>query len=239
MTRPFLTAEWRYLVLLNFRVDGRLLAPHVPRGTVLDTWRGDSWVSLVGFRFLDTRLFGVPIPGHRRFPEVNLRFYVRAKDDGRRAVVFLKEIVPRRAICIVARAAYNEPYVVRPMRAEAPMARESAPGRVSYAWRHRGRWNRFGLTATGRPVPIVADSDEAFMAEHYWGYTRQRGGATIAYAVEHPTWSVWAVGDVFVDVDLAAEYGPAWGEALASPPASAFLADGSAVAVGRPRLIGV
>jgi uncharacterized protein YqjF (DUF2071 family) len=239
VTRPFLTAEWRYLVLLNFRVDGRLLAPHVPRGTVLDTWRGDAWVSLVGFRFLDTRLFGLPMPAHRQFPEVNLRFYVRAAADGRRAVVFLKEIVPRWAIRLLARAAYNEPYVVRPMRAEAPTAPHPAPGRVSYAWRHRGRWNRFGLAATAPPVPIVADSDEAFIAEHYWGYTRQRSGATIEYAVEHPTWSVYPSAGVFVDVDLAAEYGPVWAEALAAPPASAFLADGSAVAVGRPRLIGV
>ena len=36
-----------------------------------------AYVSLVGFRFLNTRVLGVSIPFHRDFDEVNLRFYVR------------------------------------------------------------------------------------------------------------------------------------------------------------------
>jgi len=234
VTRPFLTAEWRYLVMLNFRVDAALVLPHVPRGTELDTRHGETWVSLVGFRFLRTRILGVPVPRHRHFPEINLRGYVRRGE--KRAVVFLKEIVPRAAISIVARMAYNEPYVTRPMRAQAPVGVAESPGRVSYAWRHRGRWNRIGATADGPPAPIGDGSDEAFIAEHYWGYTRQRDGSTIEYAVEHPRWRVWPIRDVVFDVDVAGEYGPAMAEAL-TRPASAFLADGSAVAVGRPQLL--
>jgi uncharacterized protein YqjF (DUF2071 family) len=34
-------------------------------------------VSLVGFLFQNTRLRSIPIPFHRIFEEVNLRFYVR------------------------------------------------------------------------------------------------------------------------------------------------------------------
>ena len=232
--RPFLEAEWRYLVMLNFRVAPGLLAPFVPRGTVLDTWRGDSWLSLVGFRFLNTRVLGLPIPGHRHFPEINLRFYVRPISDQRRAVVFLREIVPRRAIAVTARLLYNEPYVARRMIAEAPAVPLEAPGRIAYAWRGRGRWNRFGVTAMGEATAIRDGSDEEFIAEHYWGYTAQRDGSTIEYAVEHPRWRVWQVTDVVFDVDVEAEYGGAIGEALRGSPASAFLADGSVVRVGRP-----
>ena len=116
--RVFLTGEWRYLAMLNYRVDAALLEPFVPHGTTLDDWQGTTYVSLVGFLFRDTRVLGVPIPLHRDFEEVNLRFYVRREADGevRRGVTFIKEIVPRPAIATVARLAYNEPYVALPMR---------------------------------------------------------------------------------------------------------------------------
>src|SRR5262245_10842093 len=57
--RPFLSAEWRYLVVLNFAVDPATLDSLVPAGTVLDRWHDQTLVSIVGFRFTDTRLLGV------------------------------------------------------------------------------------------------------------------------------------------------------------------------------------
>src|SRR6185369_1491690 len=91
--------------------------PYVPARTELDVWNGRHLVSVVGFQFLRTRVLGIPIPFHRNFEEVNLRFYVRRKvDDGwRRGVVFIKEIVPRAAIAFMARKLYNEPYIALPM----------------------------------------------------------------------------------------------------------------------------
>lgn len=98
--RPILTAAWRYLAMLNYEVPHALLAPLVPAGTELDTWGGAPLASIIGFRFLETRVLGIPIPAHRDFDEVNLRFYVRRRgEDGAcRAVVFIRELVPRRAI---------------------------------------------------------------------------------------------------------------------------------------------
>ena len=96
MSRPFLTAEWRHLAMLNFAIDPEVPRPRVPAGTELDSWRGETLVSLVGFHFLNTRLRGVPIPFHRDFNEVNLRFYVRREEAGelRRGVVSIREVVP-------------------------------------------------------------------------------------------------------------------------------------------------
>ena len=71
---PFLTAEWRFLAMLNYEVDPALLLPLVPTGTELDSWSGKTFVSMVGFRFTQTRLLGLAIPFHRDFDEVNLRF---------------------------------------------------------------------------------------------------------------------------------------------------------------------
>ena len=68
--------------MLNYTVDPRLLAPLVPLGTEIDFENGDTFLSVVGFLFLDTRLLGLPIPLHRDFEEVNLRFYVTEKIGG-------------------------------------------------------------------------------------------------------------------------------------------------------------
>jgi len=72
-------------------------------------------MSLVAFRFLDTRVKGVPVPFHRDFDEINLRFYVSAPgpEGRRRGVVFVREVAPRPAI---ARWLYNENYVACPTR---------------------------------------------------------------------------------------------------------------------------
>jgi len=48
---------------------------------------------------------------------------------------------------------------------------------------------------------------------------------------------VWPVRNVEFDVDVAAEYGPTIAEAMRAGPATAFIADGSAVSVGRPKLL--
>jgi uncharacterized protein YqjF (DUF2071 family) len=234
--RPFLTARWHFLAMLNYRIDAAVLSPLVPAGTELDTWQGEAIVSLVGFRFLDTRLCGLPVPFHRDFDEVNLRFYVRRLAGGevRRGVSFIKEIVPRRAIAAVARFAYNEPYVACPMRSRTPGGLDAAePGAVEYAWRAHGRWHRLGVTTSGEASRPAAGSEAEFITEHYWGYTPQRDGSTIEYEVRHPPWRVWT-GDSVLDCDAARMYGPAFAASLRGAPRSAFLADGSPVSVGSP-----
>lgn len=149
--RPFLTAEWRHLALLNYRVDPAVLAPFVPKGTELDAWQGKTFVSMVGFLFLDTRVLGMAVPWHRDFEEVNLRFYVRrhAPDCVRRGVVFLKEIVPRWAIAATARLLYGEKYEPLPMRHTVPVEGAARPAQVEYLWQHKGIWNRLRLVPTG------------------------------------------------------------------------------------------
>ncbi len=244
--RPFLRAEWRYLAMLNYEVPPEVLRPLVPAGTALDLWRGRALVSVVGFRFLRTRLLGVPVPFHRDFDEVNLRFYVRhVAADGavRRGVAFVRELVPRRAIALVARLAYNEPYRAVPMRSRVPAAPAgappAAPGRVSYEWRWGGAaWSHVAATAVGAPALPDPEGEAAFITEHYWGYTRQRDGGTVEYEVAHPPWRVWDAAAPALDADVAGLYGAAFAGPLAGAPSSAFVAEGSPVAVYRPRRLG-
>jgi uncharacterized protein len=229
----FLTAQWRMLALLNYEIDSDLLAPLVPRGTELDGWQGKTFVSLVGFQFLDMRLAGLRIPFHRNFEEVNLRFYVRRQgpDGWRRGVVFVKELVPRAAIGWVARWYYNENYQAVPMRHEIRRPAPDAPPAVAYSWRYGGRWQGLQAAAAGGAELPTLGSLEEFITEHYWGYTAQRDGGTLEYAVEHPRWPVWRAEECAFDGDVERLYGRRFVECLAQKPASAFVAAGSEVAV--------
>jgi uncharacterized protein YqjF (DUF2071 family) len=238
----FLTGEWRFLAMLNYRVDPALLEPYVPVGTTLDTWQGATYVSVVGFLFRNTRVLGLPIPWHRDFEEVNLRFYVRREVNGevRRGVTFISELVPRRAVAALAWFAYNEPYRALPMRhliEPDPLTLDGSvePERVNYAWRQPSGWSSLTVEVSG-PAQLVAEGSEAeFITEHYWGYTRQRDGGTIEYRVTHPRWRTWAVRQAALTGDLNELHGVSFGAVLAAPPSSAFLADGSRVAVHMPR----
>src|SRR5207237_2044456 len=132
-----------------------------------------------GFLFLCTRVRGLPILFHRNFEEVNLRFYVRREERGelRRGVVFVKELVSRRAIAWVARAVFNENYVALPMRhAIAPFDESRTATEVSYGWRLEKRWERLRVEPALAPSDATAGSEERFITEHYWGYVRQRDG---------------------------------------------------------------
>jgi uncharacterized protein YqjF (DUF2071 family) len=179
--------------LLNYAIDPGILAPLVPQGTELDTWQGRTLVSVVGFRFLRTRVLGLPVPFHTNFDEINLRFYVRrvVAEEVRRGVVFIREVVGLPAIATVARWAYHEPYVALPTRHHIEMDGASgANGLARYQWRQQ-RWYTLEATISGPSRPLEPGSQAEFITEHYWGYTRQRDGGTIEYRVTHPRWQVW------------------------------------------------
>lgn len=234
--RPALTAAWLDLAMLNYVVPPDALRAYVPRGTELDEFAGAAYVSVVGFRFASTRVFGMRIPGHADFDEVNLRTYVRrlAPEGWRRGVVFIREMVPRRAIAWTARTWYNEPYRTLPMRHDISRRADGWPVSARYEWRRGRHWEGLAANTDREPAVLPAGSEEEFIAEHYWGYTRQRDGSTIEYRVAHPRWRASAAREARLDADIRALYGPPFDTLLGTEPRSAFMADGSPVTVYRP-----
>jgi uncharacterized protein YqjF (DUF2071 family) len=218
--------------MLNYVVDPVILAPLVPPGTELDFESGQTFLSVVGFLFFDTRVLGMPIPRHRDFEELNLRFYVRKKsaDTWRRGVVFIREFVPRQAIAVIAREFYGEPYIALPMKHDI----EHRDGRlkVEYSWRRGSKWESLTMSAAGEPQSIAAGSHEEFITEHYWGYTCFRGGCS-EYRVEHARWKIWQAESFEFSADAAALYGNEFAAPLGQPPRSAFIAEGSPITVYR------
>jgi uncharacterized protein YqjF (DUF2071 family) len=228
--QPFLTANWRYLAMLNYVVDARLITPLVPAKTEIDFENDETFLSVVGFLFLDTRLLGLPIPLHRDFEEVNLRFYVRRKsaDTWRRGVVFVRELVPRRAIALVARIFYGENYIAVPMKHEIEHLNTNL--KVEYSWRRGRKWESLKMNAVGKRQTIPAGSHAEFITEHYWGYTALREGCS-EYRLEHPRWKIWNATSFEFNADVAGLYGNQFAEVLNQPPRSAFIADGSSITV--------
>ena len=233
--RKFLTARWQDLIMANYEVDPTLLATRVPAGTQLDLFEGKCFVILVGFLFLDTRVFGVPIPFHVNFEEVNLRFYIKreTENETRRAVCFIKEIVPRWAIATVARVMYGEPYE------QWQMGHHITESIVSYDWSKSGTTNRLKVNrATSLGVPDPGSHGE-FIIEHYWGYTDRGGGRVDEYKVEHPKWELFSTVNDLIDVDFAATYGQKFAFLAGVKPYSMVLAKGSEVAVYKGKPISV
>ena len=233
--RPFLTALWRRFVVLNYEIDPAVLRPYVPRGTELDDYHGRHLASVVGFMFQRARLIGLPVPLHQSFPEVNLRINVRREVDGtvRRGVVFLCEMVPRRAVVWTANRIYGESFIYRPMRARHDSKRnETDPtGWVEYDWRDADRWSRLAARPAGAAHLPTPGSEEAFIVEHYLAYSGNRNGWPLEYFVDHRPWRIWPAAETVFDCDIASLYGPQFVEALSAEPSSAFLADGSAVGI--------
>jgi uncharacterized protein YqjF (DUF2071 family) len=238
--RPFLTASWTELVMLNFEVPGDVIAELCPPGTEPDYFEGKAYASVVGFMFRDARFFGLGLPWHRRFEEVNLRYYVRREVAGamRRGVVFVREIAPRPLVAATARWLYNESYVTRWMRHDLQLSGSALAGgdRIQYEWRTgcgpRRRWNRMAARAAANPQLPEPGSLSEFIAEHYWAYVHTRDGGTAEYRVAHRPWKVTPAEGVVWDCDLAMtyEHTPLW-KYLSAAPALAFVADGSPVQV--------
>lgn len=231
MSKIFLTAEWRKLILINYAIDPDILIPYIPYGTELDYLNDKCYVSLVGFRFINTRMKGIPVPFHRNFEEINLRFYVRYKDKGewKRGVTFIKEIVPRPALTIVANTIYNEKYITLPTKHQWLESGNKLD--ISYEWKFRKEWNWIKVSADTALQVMPEGSDEEFITEHYWGYTPVHERLTSQYQVEHPRWQVYPVLHYSVNVRFGELYGSAFASLKDQLPDSVMLAEGSGIIV--------
>lgn len=233
MPRSFLTAEWRKLAVANYVVDPALLLPFVPLNTELEFWTPPAsntkrcYLSLVGFMFFNTRVKGIKVPFHIDFEEINLRFYVKCGD--KRGVVFVREIVSKPAISFLANFLYNENYATM----TTGHSHIAAPGNwnVEYRWKSKD-WNVFRVASEKAPEAIKPGSEEEFILEHYWGYTKGNK-RTVEYQVQHPTWEVYPVRSYGIDVDFGSVYGKQFASLSNEKPASVFLVEGSEISVSK------
>ena len=233
----FLSAEWQNLIMINYEVDPKVLLPYLPSYTEIDVFENKTLVSIVGFLFKNTKVFGLHWPWHTTFEEVNLRFYVKyfTGEKWRRGVVFISEIVPKTIIANAASLLYHEPYIARKMRHQFVSNDDSL--KVEYQWKNKGKWNTISIEAEPSLHNIVNDSAEEFIFEHYWGYNKYSNIKTVEYGVEHIRWQIHKIKNWVLDCDIKNVYGDKFLPLLSKNPHSVFMAKGSPVIIRKPRYI--
>ena len=233
--KPFLTAEWRDLVLLTYAIDPSLLAPFLPKGVIADTRDGHAFVSFVAFDFLKTRVKGLPIPFHVNFPEINLRYYVRYKE--KRGVMFVKELVPKYCIALVADRLYNEPYESTPMSSNVNVA--DGLREIKHQFNYCGQNFDLHFTVKDQPFLPPENSTEHFFKEHEWGFNLDKKGRLLKYQVTHPFWRIYPIESRFkFNIDFQAIYGEHWEVLNGKIPYSVVVAEGSPIKVYPGQIIG-
>ncbi|MFD2939462.1 YqjF family protein [Flavobacterium notoginsengisoli] len=231
----FLKAEWKNLALFNYEVEAKLLEKYLPAGTEIDIWNNKCYVSLVGFMFKNTKVLGLKVPFHVDFEEVNLRFYVKRfeNDEWKRGVVFIKEIVPKKAITFIANTLYQEHYETQKMRHEIHENEDS--NTFIYQWKNGAEWNTIEIETKKDLSKIEIDSEAEFITEHYFGYTKIDEETTFEYEVTHPRWKQFEVLNHRIAIDFEKNYGSDFGFLQTQKPISVFLAEGSKITVKNKR----
>lgn len=224
--RLFMRAHWHHVLSLTYPVDEKLLLPYLPSGARISELKGSPRVSLVAFGFKDTRVKGIKIPLHVNFPEINLRFYVEV--EGKRAVVFIREFVPRPAISLVAKGIFNEPYKTILMK----MNIEDRKSEVRVSHSFKGNMIQANLSSI-LSVPDT-NSPEYWLTHHELGVGRSHSGETQLYKVKHPVWELYNIKTLDWKVDFKSLYGKEWEFLNTLEPSHTTVARGSEVEVFLP-----
>ena len=229
--KTFLKAYWKDIVMVNYEVQKAVLLPYLPYGTELDDFEGKYYVSLVGFQFLNSSIFGLPIPIYGSFDEVNLRFYVKRiiNNEVRRGVVFISEIVPNKIVAFLANKLYKEHYSYEKMRSQFSI--KNGVKNINYNWQKNSV--DFSIKASFEDIetPMIKGSHEEFIYEHYYGYTKVKQNETWEYKVNHIQWQTNKNISCDIACDFELFYGKAFGFLSSYQPHSVYNAIGSDVSI--------
>lgn len=234
MVNTFLKANWENLIMANYEVEPSILKSYLPKGVELDFYKYKTYVSLVGFMFKKTSLFGVPIPFFGSFEEINLRFYVR-KVEGKKikkGVVFINETVPFKIVALLANKIYKEHYISIPTKNAIEIAENK---HINYEWKMKDKWNSITVQSDTKKYKIEPSSMEEFIFERYFGFTKLSPLNTQEYRIQHPKWNTNKILNYTIDCDFGTMYGDAFSNLNIQVPNSIIMAEGSEVRVNWKR----
>ncbi|MEZ6003358.1 MAG: DUF2071 domain-containing protein [Planctomycetota bacterium] len=177
--------RWLDLAFLHWRVPAARIAPLLPAGLELDTFDGHAWLGVVPFEMDRTRFrFAPPIPTATRFPELNVRTYVRSA--GRPGVWFFSLDAASRLAVRGARRSFHLPYFDAQMR----IARRADGVHYTSRRTHRGAppaHFEARYKATGPPCPGSPGTLEYFLTERYCLYSAGPRGM-LRGEIHHGPW---------------------------------------------------
>ena len=223
--------RWRDLLFAHWRVDVRALRPLIPPQLEIDTFAGEAYVGVVPFLMEDVAPRGLPALGRLgRFPEVNVRTYVRHGDvDG---VWFFGLDAAERLPVELARRGFHLPY----FHARMSVAREGDTVRYrSDRIDRRGRPASLGVAyrPTGPVTFAAAGSLDAWLTERYRLFAVDGRGGLSTTSIAHRPWPLRpATAEFEVELLSAAQ-----GLSLAGPPVHLAFADRLDVRAWWPRKV--
>lgn len=235
--KTLMTAYWTNLLTATYEADRSLLNEFLPAGTELNTWNGKYLMSIVAFIFSKPRVLNIPAPVYRSFEEINLRFYVRRKENNnwKKGVVFIREIAPARLIGLSAKWLYKENFISLPLKHEFHTNDDLQY--INYACKVKNKWGQLNITCAAKEFDPEPGCIEGFIRDHYWGYTKNKNDRTAEFSIEHSSWKIYPATHFALNMNIGEIYGPGFTDYFDQKPVSVFLMDGGFTKVSWPALL--
>jgi len=186
-----ISQRWNDLLFAHWPMRVSEIDDLLPEGLEAEAFDGSAWLGVVPFSMDKIQMRGWPrIPGVSRFPELNLRTYVRDQRTGTPGVYFFSLDASNLLGVIVGRSLYHLPYHWAQMSMKRRGEREISfysrrllsgkPAR--FAARYRGLGPTFKL-AQSRPGTI-----EYFLTERYCLFSLDSMGRLHQANIHHTPW---------------------------------------------------
>ena len=195
--------QWQNLTFLHWRYEPAIIQRLLPQRLEVDTFDGSAWVGLAPFVLYDLRFpFTPAAPWISRFPETNVRTYVKGPDGGRGVWFFTLE-ADRLLAVLAARVFYRLPY-----RWAAMQVRQYNEQVTEYQSERKPPFGRAHTNiAIARGERRVSGAFDNFVTARFRLYTAF--GPRIAFAdIEHEPWSLHSGTVLRLEENLVERSGP-------------------------------
>ncbi|HET7571474.1 MAG TPA: DUF2071 domain-containing protein [Gaiellaceae bacterium] len=176
---------WDDLLFAHWRVPLETVRRHVPRELEVELHDGSAWLGITPFRLSGLRGRGLlPLPGVSSFRELNVRTYVRTRDE-KPGIWFFSLDASSRLAVEAARRAYRLPYF------HARIAFDRAAGWTDVECTRlgeRGKVFSGRYRPAGDPFEPSPGSLEWFLAERYCLYASDGEGRRHRAEIHHAPW---------------------------------------------------
>jgi uncharacterized protein len=200
-----MTQRWNDLLFAHWPVPAAQITPLLPANLAVDTFDGSAWVGIVPFWMDQIRMHRWPeIPGANRFPELNLRTYVREPHSNLGGVYFFSLDAGNPLAVAIARTFFKLPYYWSKMRIDHCDNRE-----FCYSSKRRFAKTPARFRARYRSLGQASDKQglEQFLTERYALYTANPGGALFKGNIHHLPWPLERAEAEFELNELPAAHG--------------------------------
>ena len=191
-----MTANWEDLIISTFEADKDILKKHLPQNTELDLFNGKALMSIVAFTFSKVRFFGIKVPFHQKFGQINFRFYVKSKINGAKGVVFIKEFAPKPIIALTANIFYNEPYFTKRIKFNIDTDNNNKIIKYSY--------KDIDIKTIAEPTtkPLTKNSLEEFVVDRYVAFVKSKTSKTLLYRIHHKPWRLYKTTHIEINENI-------------------------------------